>query len=235
MIRFRLAVIVAAGLSTRLGSQASDRPKGLLEVSGEALLARSVRLLNRNGIEKILVVVGDKRPMIEKALGNRLQYAFNPFFAGTNNMASLWFAKTWAGDKPFLYLHGDIIYSENLLSSFIAGIKNGDALSVDFGPTDAEAMKVRLANNRFIESSKDIPADKSAGEWVGLAAFSDPQKLFAKIESLLEKNHLKDYDTLALTEMAAEGHDFLLIPTNGEPWMDIDFKKDLDRARELFL
>ncbi len=52
------AVILAAGLSTRFGPLAFEKPKGLLRVRGEVLIERQIRQLREAGIRNILVVVG---------------------------------------------------------------------------------------------------------------------------------------------------------------------------------
>lgn len=60
MSEIKKAVIVAAGLSTRLHPLTKDLPKGLLTVGGETILGRSVRLLRGAGIDEVLLVVGCK-------------------------------------------------------------------------------------------------------------------------------------------------------------------------------
>src|SRR5262249_52700149 len=52
------AVILAAGQGIRLRSMIEDRPKGLIEIGGETLLARSLRLLHEAGVTDITIVAG---------------------------------------------------------------------------------------------------------------------------------------------------------------------------------
>src|SRR5690554_3214630 len=106
----RKAVIVAAGLSSRLYLLTFDKPKALLPVKGESLLLRSIEMLRRNGVTEIAVVTGYKREMISQALGGKVKTIPNPFFSQCNNMGSLWFAKDFIGNDPFVYLHGDLIF-----------------------------------------------------------------------------------------------------------------------------
>lgn len=224
---------MAAGVSSRLYPITTNLPKGLLEVAGETLIGRSVRLLRENSINEIMVVVGFNRNMIQEALGPEIHYRLNPFYAESNNMCSLWFAKEWVGDDPFIYLHSDIIYAPGLLKDLLDNDFQDCALLVDQGPTDEEAMKVRVEKGRFVESSKDIPISKAIGEWVGIAAFIRPGGLFDTIESLLEQGKFQAYDTLAFTRTALAGSNYSIVPTNGQPWVEIDFESDLIRARDL--
>lgn len=56
--RVKNAVILAAGLSSRLAPISFEKPKGLLTVRGEVLIERQIRQLKAVGINDITVVVG---------------------------------------------------------------------------------------------------------------------------------------------------------------------------------
>ncbi len=55
------AVIMAAGLSSRLAPLSYEKPKALFEVRGEILIERQIRQLRETGIGDIVVVVGYKK------------------------------------------------------------------------------------------------------------------------------------------------------------------------------
>lgn len=59
------AVILAAGASSRLG-----QPKQLLQLAGETLLARSVRLAREAGANPVVVVVGHQAARMHEALAS---------------------------------------------------------------------------------------------------------------------------------------------------------------------
>lgn len=52
------AIIMAAGVSSRLAPLSYEKPKGLLTVKGEVLVERQIRQLHEAGIDDITVVVG---------------------------------------------------------------------------------------------------------------------------------------------------------------------------------
>lgn len=235
----RKAVIVAAGLATRLHPLTLSCPKSLLAIDGETLLARSVRLLRENGIVDVGVVVGYRAAMIAEALGTQITRIPNPFYRHCNNMGSLWMARDFVADAPFVYLHGDLIYSERLLGDFL---KNGVSswASVDlltsFGPVDDEAMKVRIDDDgRLVESGKSIPSADAQGEWIGIAVIRRPRSLFKTLERHLLNESLNDYDTAAFTTMAAAGEDLRCLPSGDEPWKEIDTLEDWESARSEFV
>lgn len=239
MTRPSRAVIVAAGRSTRLYPLTRETPKCLLDVGGRSMLARSLELLRSHGITDVALVVGFEHEKVRAALAeDAVTCLYNPFFAGTNNLGSLWFAKPWVGDDAFVYLHADVVYAPDLLQAVLDDPPAGGAtLLVDEGSVDAEAMKVRTdAHERLIESSKDVPLDEAAGEWIGVAAFSRElvPPLFETIEEVLSEGLLQAYDTEAFTRLASRGHPFEVRPTSGARWVEIDFPEDLERARSLF-
>jgi choline kinase len=234
----RKAVIVAAGMSSRLYPLTLERPKGLLKVNDEELLKRSVKLLRDIGMDDIAIVLGYKKEMIMETLGNSITYISNPFYRQCNNMGSLWFAKSWIGSDPFVYMHGDIIYHKDILQlNYDDAMKHDCALDLvtDFGPVNEEAMKVRVtADNMLIESQKNIPLHEAKGEWTGIAFVKDPASTFSYIEKVLFDEGLNYYDTHAFTQMAAQGHKIFCSSTRGLPWLEIDFLEDYERAKEIF-
>lgn len=234
----RKAVIVAAGLATRLRPLTLDIPKSLLSIDGESLLARSVRLLRKNNISDIGVVVGYRASLIAEALGSEIACIANPFYRHCNNMGSLWMARDFVGDDPFAYLHGDLIYSEPMLRDFLdkAGASRATMdLLTSFGPVDEEAMKVRTrTDGSLVESSKRIPLADATGEWTGIAVVHRPKELFDALEKYLLSEGLTAYDTAAFTAMAAAGEVLQCLPSDGESWKEIDTAEDLDSARAEF-
>ncbi len=231
------ALIVAAGQSSRLYPRTLETPKCMLELAGEALIDRSIRLLKENGVETVYVVVGFQNEKLEKHLEGRAEIFHNPFYATTNNMASLWFALPRVENADLLYLHSDLIYDERILADFVEQ-SSGDkiSLSVDFDSVHPEAMKVRCDKQQFIESSKEIPLDEAAGEWIGLTSFpvARQRNLYEIMTELLMEEKFNDYDTVAFNRLAAGGVPFKLIATRSRPWMEIDDEADWQTARELF-
>ncbi|MFZ0318557.1 MAG: sugar phosphate nucleotidyltransferase [Candidatus Sulfotelmatobacter sp.] len=62
--------ILAGGLATRLGALTAAIPKSLIPIHGEPFIAHQLRLLRRNGIERVILCVGHLGEQIEKAIGN---------------------------------------------------------------------------------------------------------------------------------------------------------------------
>ena len=233
------AVIVAAGLSSRLYPLTSETPKALLPIGSESMLGRSIRLLKANGISHIAVVTGFQSERVREAVESEATVIPNPFYRNCNNMGSLMMSRHFAGDEPIAYLHGDLVYSDATLRDFFAAAKSPGGSCLDlltaFGDVDDEAMKVRTDDgNRLVESNKAIPHAEAAGEWTGIAVIHRPSLVFDAIEKHMMEVSLTDYDTAAFTTIAKSGNEIRCIPANGDPWKEIDTLDDLEDARRSF-
>jgi choline kinase len=231
------AVIVAAGLSSRLYPLTESTPKPLLRIGDVSILGRSTRLLAEAGVQSVGVVAGFRADLIAEACSGFAHVIANPFFRACNNMGSLWMSRDFVGDDPFIYLHGDVVYDDRLLLALSGSESAGSVMDllVDFSETDDEAMKVRTdSSGNLIESSKRISLDDASGEWIGIAAIHQPQLVFNAIERHLMTEGLTDYDTAAFTTIARDGTVIRCIPTDGMKWREIDDQADLESARDMF-
>ena len=88
------AIIMAAGLSSRLAPISYEKPKGLLRVRGEVLIERQLRQLQEAGVTDITVVVGYKKEYffyLASKFGVRIKV--NPQYATRNNSYTLWLVR----------------------------------------------------------------------------------------------------------------------------------------------
>ncbi|HYZ87085.1 MAG TPA: sugar phosphate nucleotidyltransferase, partial [Bryobacteraceae bacterium] len=104
-------VILAGGLGTRLNERTRERPKALVEVNGEPFLAHQLRLLQRSGIERVLLSIGFRGEMIQdfagdgRAFGLHIDYVFDgPVLLGTAGAIRAAFRHL---DSEFFVLYGD--------------------------------------------------------------------------------------------------------------------------------
>jgi NDP-sugar pyrophosphorylase family protein len=82
--------ILAGGLATRLGPLTQKIPKSLIPIASEPFLAHQLRLLQKNGIQHVILCVGHLGEMIEQAIGDgaafglTIEYSYDgPTLLGT--------------------------------------------------------------------------------------------------------------------------------------------------------
>jgi NDP-sugar pyrophosphorylase family protein len=66
--------ILAGGLATRLGPLTETIPKSLIPIDGVPFVGHQLRLLQRNGIQHVILCVGHLGGMIEEAVGDGGSY-----------------------------------------------------------------------------------------------------------------------------------------------------------------
>ena len=105
------AVILAAGLGSRLQGTLSERPKGFLELGGEAIVESSIKKLLASGVEKIIIGTGHHKKWYEELAQkySAIVTVENPDYATTGSMGTLEVcASQVTGD--FFLLESDLIY-----------------------------------------------------------------------------------------------------------------------------
>jgi NDP-sugar pyrophosphorylase family protein len=82
--------ILAGGLGTRIRQVSGELPKALLDINGQPFLERQLRLLQRNGVERAVLLVGHRAQQIEDFAGDgsrfglKLEYSYDgPALLGT--------------------------------------------------------------------------------------------------------------------------------------------------------
>jgi choline kinase len=228
------AIIVAAGRALRLHPISDNIPKCLLKVGENVtILEHQLQNLRECGVNDIILVTGYCEKEIRKLCGDTVKYVYNPFFDITNMLVSLWFAREEMRDG-FIFSYSDILYHKQILSDLIAN-KNDIVMVVDRKETDWESEKVKVDYRGLItEVSKNVPPEEAFGEFIGLAKLSPKgATLLAKeLDEMVREGSLSSYLTRAFERLARKGYEVHMSLTSGNPWIEIDFPEELNRARD---
>jgi 2-aminoethylphosphonate-pyruvate transaminase len=105
------AVILAAGLGSRLKDKTASMPKGFIELGGNAMVEWSVQKLISCGIENIIIGTGFQREYYDELAKKypAIQTAFNADYEKTGSMSTLGVCASLVTDD-FLLLESDLIY-----------------------------------------------------------------------------------------------------------------------------
>ncbi len=235
-----VAVILAAGMGTRLRPLTDSMPKCLVPVGGRSLLLRTLDAVAEAGIQEAVVVSGYLSVLVEREVGQapiECRVVYNPHYDDYNNYYSLLVARDAVAGRPFVKLDGDVIFEPEVLRRVTTGpgwIRVGVDVREDLGE---EEMKVLAdGRGRILGLSKAIRPAEAAGESVGIE-YVGPEAADAVFEELarMEREAIHhEYYEFAYDRLARAGRDLRLVDLSDLRWTEIDDLADLERARALF-
>lgn len=230
-MRPRTAVLLAAGCAKRLKHLTADRPKCLLEVGGRTLIEHQIGALRENGVDDVVVVTGYLASQLEAACGPGVRYVHNPVYATTNSIYSLHLALP-AAAGPIVLANADVLFHPDLLRGLLAAAHPDALLYEPALALGDEEMKVRIEDGRVLAFGKNLPAGRYHGENLGVLKFSaaGTARLAAEVDKLVQAGEVNAWAPRAFDAMCGD-HPIRAVPTQGLPWIEIDFPEDLDRAR----
>ncbi len=234
------AVILAAGVGSRLAPLTNDRPKVLVEVLGRSFLARQLEALAAVGIagSDVVVVGGYRVDRLREALaGSGATIVVNDKYEPWNNFYSVLVAEPALRGHDFLQLDGDTILDANILPRLVAA-PGAAVLAVDCRPDlDDETMKVTVAPGtmRMTAVSKKLDPAACAGEYIGITKLSATAAavVFAELAKFPAENLTHEYYEYAFNRLAPERIAFEVVDVHDCTVLEIDNVEDLRRAEEL--
>lgn len=163
------AVLLAAGMGSRLGDLTKEQPKCMTRIKGMTILERAMQTLLTVGVRQFVIVTGHKN----EVLGNYLRglhpdlditFVHNPDYATTNNIYSLWLAAN-AIRSNFLLIESDIIFTPKMLADLLppcaASVSplrdwmNGTVVTID-ERRDVDAMYLKNDSRPDREAFKTV-------------------------------------------------------------------------------
>ncbi len=236
------AVILAAGIASRLRPLTNNTPKCLLKVGPKNILELTIDNLVANKIFDIVIVTGYLENQIRDFVNIRfpqlhITFYYNEFYESTNNIYSLWLARHGLHGDDMLLMDSDIVFNEKIIAKLCSsGYKN--CLALKQHDVLDEEIKVRIDHNgRVLEISKEINPSEAAGESVGIEIFNREQlgELFRVVDRKvnIEKNVNQFYE-VAFQEMINNNHDIYAVDITEYFCMEIDTAEDLLIAGKLY-
>jgi len=214
------AVILAAGIGTRLGSLI---PKPLTSLVNEKTILdfQVERLANLIGIHNIIVVVGYKKEIIMEKFPE-LMFVYNSAYAQTNTGKSL-LAALRKIDDDVLWVNGDV-YFDAKVPELLMNTKYSCCL-VNRKKCGQEEIKYNLNEKRLIHNiSKHVPNPQ--GECLGINLIR--KQYLVSFRNELEKLENQDYFEKGLENLTIS-RKLNLEPVDVGPLYcnEIDFEEDL--------
>lgn len=172
------AMILAAGVGTRLRPLTDHVPKPMLPIAGEPLLVHTLRWLQRYGVREIALNLHYLPDVVRDGLGDgnrwglRLRYSVEPALLGTagavKRLASFF-------NETFLVIYGDLLIDIDLAALIELHRRQSALMTIALKPTDTPHSQGMVAVNadgrvtRFVEKPSQWPTDQrvaNAGVYV---------------------------------------------------------------------
>lgn len=115
------------------------KPRQLLEINGEALTKRTVRLLKENGIKDIIITSHDLR--FDNLGATRYEPLYNDYKPRSNEGYWLSAFPIELLNKPLVFLFGDVYYSEEAIKTIVNSNTTSILFFCSYKNTDSRYIK----------------------------------------------------------------------------------------------
>ncbi|MEQ8302166.1 MAG: phosphocholine cytidylyltransferase family protein [Cyclobacteriaceae bacterium] len=231
--RIDTAVILAAGLGSRLGDLKDGKPKAFLEIEGISLIERSIEALRSRGIQRIIIGTGYENHHFDN-LADKYEQVItrrNERFDSTGSMYTLFLLKDMV-TQPFLLLEGDLLYEPAALDYLLddghdeiilasTATHSGDEVFIE---ASHEGMLLNMSKNRDALNA-------IAGELVGISKLSVAglQSMCQFAQQRYDAQHYGIHYEDAMVGASASS-DFFVKVVDDLAWCEIDDHAHLERA-----
>ena len=242
------AVILAAGLGSRLKKLTENNTKSMVEVDGISLMERMLRILDKKSLSNIVVVTGYKSEFFinyikSLNINTKLTFINNEIYDKTNNIYSMFLAKNEMVKEDSILLESDLIFDDKMITEVIDDKRKNLALVAKYERwMDGTCLKINDDEEilDFI-SGKDFNF-KEAYDYYKTINIYKFSKEFSKniyfpfLEAYMSANGKNDYYEAVLKIIIDLGknHIYAKVISDDIRWYEIDDEQDLDIASSIF-
>jgi len=238
--RITTALLLAAGTGSRLYPLTKNSPKCLTLVNEKSILERLVTNLKQQGFKRLVIVTGYKKECIVDFLGDQteglsIEYIHNPLYNTTNNIYSLWMARTII-NEPFVLLESDLVLETSLLTDMMYP----DRIAVAKMQPWLNGTTVTLNSQNIVtqfQPGTTEPYRETRYKTVNIYSFSISswKEIIKKMNQFISEGSVNCYYETIFSKMVEEKKLLLeAISFDEKPWYEIDTIGDLVEAEKLF-
>ncbi len=230
-------IILAAGKGSNLQPLTLKYAKTSFKLDEDTTvlqrMVRSIRRLDKNA--EIVVVVGYMADDVKMELeGENVRFVMNPFYEVTNSISSLWFARDYLERENVAIVHGDAVFSNDIVRDYLVKPTDYPYVLVDSSydcPGDYNAV---IRENQVLVMSKKL--ENYDAKYCCMTKL-DPvssRLLKQEVDSMVNSNMYDQFFEDGLVQMIMF-HDFQLFAQDisGKKWAEVDSVDDLLAAQEI--
>jgi len=237
------AVILAAGVGSRIKPLIDNCPKSLLKINGKTILEMMISHIQTCGISEVVFVLGYLQDQIKNYVKTQfpdlvVHFITNEKYEVTNTGYSLMLTKNFVLDSTFIKFDADVVFDINILKSLIAS-EYDNCLCIDKNINlDAEEIKVIIRDkNRVVKASKTVKPLDAIGESIGIEKISSEaaQALFSELELMMkDEQYYQEYCEAVYERLIEKDVPFHALDISGLKWTEIDTQEDFMMAENIF-
>lgn len=235
------AVILAAGIASRLRPLTDTTPKCLLKIGERCLLERAFDALIQNGFDEFIIVTGYRQQQIVDFLQAHyptqdITFIYNDRYESTNNIYSLWLTRSYTDGQEILLLDSDIVFDPQIVEKLLHSDKD-DILALNRHELGAEEIKVIVDDaQKVVEISKVCSISYAIGESIGIEKMSAEytKALFRELEIMITAEGLDNiFYERAFERLIPQGYSFYVMDTTEFFSAELDTVEDFQQAQKL--
>ncbi len=237
------AVILAAGVGSRIRPLTDNCPKSLLKVGDNTILEMMISHIQDCEIDEIIFVLGYLQEQIIDFVKTKfpdlnVHFVVNDKYAETNTGFSLMLAEDFIAGSTFVKFDADVVFDKEILKKLIES-KYANCLCIDKDINlDAEEIKVIIDDqNRVLKASKTVNPKDAIGESIGIEKIDGETALllFSELKTMMaDRQNYQEYYEAAYERLIDKDVPFYALDISGLKWVEIDTKEDFVIAEKIF-
>ena len=238
------AVILAAGVGSRIRPLTDNCPKSLLMINGKTILEMMISHIQKCGISEIVFVLGYLQDQIKDYVKTQFpdlvaHYITNKKYKETNTGYSLLLTKDLVQNSTFIKFDADVVFDISILKNLIDS-EHDNCLCIDKNINlDVEEIKVIIREeNRVVKASRTVNPEDATRESIGIEKISPEaaHALFSELEIMMkDEQHHQEYYEAAYERIIEKDVPFHALDISGLKWTEIDTKEDFLTAESLLI
>jgi L-glutamine-phosphate cytidylyltransferase len=228
------AIILAAGMSTRMMPLTENIPKPLLHIGSKTLLQYKIDSLKECGFNDcdIIIVAGY---FYEKILDSFPRFIIinNPLYKTRNNLYSLWLCREHT-KSGFILTNGDTIHCKEIFSKALCS-SHESFITIDSLIKDPHDLSALVDDDgKLIRVEFNLEKEKILGKSVQFTKFSarDAAVFMRYIEDCFSREEFHKGANIMGSELVSRMN-FRTLDIFGLPWIEVDTPQDLEEADQV--
>lgn len=230
-------IILAAGKGKNLQPLTLKYPKTSYRLDDQTTvlqrMVRSIRKFDKKA--EIVVVIGYLSNMVREELcEDNCKFVVNPFYEVTNSISSIWFARQYLERENVTIVHGDAVFSNEIVENILVKDTNRPYVLVDSSFIKIGSYNAVTRDGQVLVMSNKLETFNAKYCCMTKLDAVSARLLKREIDSMIHNNMYDQFFEDSLVQMIMF-HDFQLFAEDiaGKSWTEVDTVDDLLNAQQI--